>query len=105
MQGNNEFNYGKIRLRLSDHAFCPVCQKLIRLVTFTDAALIFKTDEEDITSQAESLKLHRVHNRRGNVMICTDSLFSYFDERETRPLRPDFLSASIAKEGRIKDGG
>ena len=98
MHTNSELNIGNICIRLSDHAFCPVCQKLIKLVNFSDAAAIFKTDEDDIASLAESLKLHRVHNRRGKVMICTDSLFQCFDDRQTRLLNPNFLSPGKAKE-------
>jgi hypothetical protein len=97
MHISDQLNFEKVCIRLSDHAFCPVCQKLIKLVSYSDAAAIFKTDEDDIADLAESLKLHRVHNRRGKVMICTDSLFQCFDDRQTRLLNPDFLPVSAAK--------
>lgn len=97
MHTNNKLNIGNVLIRLSDHAFCPVCQKLIKLVSFSDAAAIFKTDEDDITGLAETFELHRVHNRHGKVMICTDSLFRCFDDRPTRPLNPNFLPTSVAK--------
>ena len=97
MNTSRELNIGNVSIRLSDRAFCPVCQKLIKLVSFADAAAMFRTDEDDITGLAESLKLHRVHNRRGKIMICTDSLFRCFDDRQTRILNPDLLPAGMAK--------
>ena len=97
MNTSSELNIGNVSVRLSDHAFCPICQKLMKLVSFADAATIFKTDEDDITGLAESLRLHRVHNRHGKIMICTDSLFRCFDDRQTRILNPDLLPAGMAK--------
>ena len=98
MNTSSELNIGNISIRLSDHAFCPVCEKLNKLVSFSDAAAIFNTDEDDIVGLAESLKLHRVHNRRGTVMICTDSLFQCFDDRQTRLLNPEVLRITKIKE-------
>ena len=58
--------------------------------SYDAAANLFKTDWQDIAFLAESCRLHRVHNKRGKVMICTLSLFDYFESSETRPLDPNF---------------
>ena len=58
-------------------------------MSYDAAAKLFKTDRQDIAFLAESCRLHRVHNQRGKVMICTLSLFDYFESRETRPLDPN----------------
>jgi hypothetical protein len=87
----------KASLRRRNHAFCPVCEKLVKLMSFSDSATAFKTDESDINQLAEKRQLHRLHNRRGKVMICADSLFRCFDNRQTRPLTADFLLTMAAK--------
>jgi len=77
-------------VRHAGHAFCPVCEKPVDLLSYDAAANLFKTDWQDIAFLAESCRLHRVHNKRGKVMICTLSLFDYFESSETRPLDPNF---------------
>lgn len=74
--------------RTGDRAFCLRCQKPVDLMTYSKSAEFFKTDLEDIRKHAESGDLHRIHNRRGEMMICCNSLFTFFDSRETRPLDP-----------------
>lgn len=77
-------------LRQTGFAYCPICEKLVELVGFAAAADIFNTDQDDIESLAKSGELHRVHNRRGRVLICSDSLFRCFDARQTRRLDTSF---------------
>ncbi len=82
--------------RTADGAFCLKCEKPVRLVDYGQAAECFKTDVGDIFELAESRQLHRLHNRRGATMICAESLFTLFESRQTRCLKPDFLSFNPA---------
>lgn len=81
-------NFHRTKIR----AFCLRCQKPVDLMTYSNAAEFFKTDLEDIQGLAETGNLHRIHNRRGEMMICSDSLFTLFDSRQTRLLKPDYSS-------------
>ena len=87
--------------RTRDRAFCLKCQKPVDLMTHSNAAEFFKTDLEDIKEPAETGQLHRIHNRRGEPMVCSDSLFTLFDNRQTRHLNPDHPSL---KPEDFKDG-
>ena len=79
-----------IRLRRSGFAYCPVCEKPVELMSFMESAELFKTDTQDIEFLAKHGDLHRIHNRKGEVLICSDSLFQCFDSRETRLLDSHF---------------
>jgi len=81
-----KLNIDSMSIRLRDRTFCPVCQKLVRLVTYADAAAFFKTDEREIERLGFGGELHRLHNRRAKLMVCTDSLFQSFDRRQIRLL-------------------
>ena len=76
----------RLGLRRSGHGYCPVCEKLVELFTFEAAAGLFHTDLRDVEDLAGQFILHRVHNRRGSVMICSISLFDCFESRRTRRL-------------------
>lgn len=82
-----------------------MCQKPVDLMAFTYAAEFFKTDLEDIRKLAEAGRLHQVHNRRGETMICPDSLLTLFDGRQTRiyKLDPSSLnSENLGEEEKIQ---
>lgn len=79
----------KLCLRRSGHAYCPVCEKLVELIAFDAAAGLFHTDLLDVVLLAERRVLHRIHNRRGELMICSISLFDCFESRETQRLDQD----------------
>ena len=87
--------------RTRGRAFCLKCQKPVDLMTYPNAANFFKTDLEEIQALAETGHLHRIHNRRGEMMICSDSIFTLFDNRQTRPL--DSNHPSLKPED-FKDG-
>lgn len=85
-----------IRLRRADSTFCPVCKKLVQLMTFGESAKFSGWDIEEITAKARGGLLHRLHNRKADVMICTDSLFAWFENADTKVLDLKFLSAEEA---------
>jgi len=75
-----------IYLRRRGFAYCPVCDKFVELLGFSESADLFNTDTDDIESLVIGGELHRIHNIRGKILICSDSLFRCFDSRETRRL-------------------
>ena len=72
--------------RTRDRALCPLCEKPVKLMTFSESAEFFKTETAEIEYLANSGKLHRIHNNRGKVMICAESLFYIFDASPTQVL-------------------
>jgi hypothetical protein len=83
--------------RTADRALCLLCEKPVKLLSFSEAAELFKTDGEEIENLAQTGKLHRIHNNRGTVMICAESLFCLFDSRPTQFLTLNTLSAGCSK--------
>jgi hypothetical protein len=90
-------NIGKVCVRLKDRAYCPMCEKLVRLLSFSDAAAIFRTDVNDIEKLGINGRLHRLHDRRAKLMICTDSVFSHLDRMQTRRLDSTSIGPQIKK--------
>lgn len=82
---NSGFHTGNFP-RSRSRAFCPRCEKPVDLMTFDEAADFCKVKIDDIETQAEKGDLHRIHNSKGKVLICTESLFKNLDARETKKL-------------------
>lgn len=80
--GLNTGNFPRSRSR----AFCPRCEKPVDLMTFEEAAEFCKVKVGDIETQAAKGDLHRIHNSKGKVLICSESFFKNLDERETKKL-------------------
>ena len=68
--------------RTRDRAFCPDCEKPVKLLSFEEAIGFIKTGFENIFRLAEMHELHRLHNRKGVVMICAESLFRLLNNRQ-----------------------
>lgn len=90
----------KICIRRSGFALCPLCDKVVDLLTFESAAEVFKTDIQDIEYLALSGAVHRVHNRKGMVMVCSISLFECFEQRRTRLLDSHFAEEMLRSVGK-----
>jgi hypothetical protein len=88
--GKGPSSVGKRFPRQHDRAFCIVCDKPVELLGFQVSADLFKTDVQDIEYLASRSEIHRLHNSRGEVMICAASLFASFGERPTRLLDSHF---------------
>ncbi len=91
---------GKICIRRSGTALCPLCDKVVDLLTFESAAEVFKTDIQDVEYLAKSGAVHRVHNRKGMVMVCSISLFECFEQRRTRLLDSHFAEEMLRSVGK-----
>ena len=64
--------------RGSGRAFCPRCNSDVELLSFPAARLMFNAGQEDIERRTRSGCLHRLHNRSGNLMVCSRSLYERF---------------------------
>jgi hypothetical protein len=101
MIGRNSKEYFKVNFsaepvadglfRTASGAFCLICRKQVKLVDYEQAVEFFKTDLEDIRELAENRQLHRIHNKSGATMICSDSLFTLLESRPTQRLKPELL--------------
>ena len=89
---------GNLQLRRTSRAFCPICDKQVDLVAFGRAAELFHTDLQDIEFLIKHGDVHQIHNRRGQVMACSPSLFECFEIRRTRLLDSGIIK-DLAVEG------
>lgn len=80
--------------RTEIRAFCPSCQKPVDLMSIEQTAEFYKTNIENIHSLTYDIVLHPIHNNRGELMICTNSLFTFFEQRQTQMLDENYVSAS-----------
>ncbi len=83
-------------------AYCPRCEKPVDLMSFEESAEFYKTNVGSIEALTEAGDLHRVHNSKGKVLICGESLFKNFDNRQTQKLDKKMLPRFDLKNA-IKD--
>jgi len=76
----------RVTLRFKGSAFCPRCDEVVELLSYGAAARSYNTDLQDVTWLADKGCLHRLHDRRGNLMICGRSLAYVVENRRTRLL-------------------
>ena len=69
--------------RTINRAFCLLCEKEVELKNFDEAAEILKADFGEILALAETGQVHRLHNARGRVAVCAESLFDLLEKRPT----------------------
>lgn len=93
MSGKRLTKNDRIRLRLNGMAFCPRCDRVVELLSFSQAAKSFNTDLQDIVLLAEKGDLHRLHDRRAMIRVCERSLFDFFESRKTRLLDSYFVNS------------
>lgn len=80
------------RERTHNRAFCFLCEQTMLLLTFRQAAQICEIKFEEVLRYAEGGAVHRLHNSRGEILICQCSLQEMVSENQvTLPLRLDFL--------------
>lgn len=80
--------------RTESEAFCMICEKEVGLKTFEQAAKTLKTDFGEILDLAEAKKIHRLHNSRGTVAICSESLNEVLESRPTLQFNLDFFKTN-----------
>jgi hypothetical protein len=81
--------------RTLTRAFCYLCRRTVRLVEFERAAGYLETTFAELLPLADRNELHRLHNADAVMMICSDSLERYFENRTTRSLRLEQISADL----------
>lgn len=60
--------------RSRSKAFCLFCQTIVGLITDEQASNFMQTDLYTLERMAIDGAIHRLHNRKGNVMFCRRSL-------------------------------
>lgn len=80
--------------RTLNQALCRLCQRQVELKSFRQAAELLKTNFNEIKLLAENLQLHRLHDARGNMTICADSLFSVLQTRPTQRFEADVFKTN-----------
>ena len=76
----------RVSLRFLGLTFCPRCELVVELIGFAEAAEAYNTDLQDITRLAQDGDVHKLHGRRGDLMLCGLSLIRTFENRRTRLL-------------------
>jgi hypothetical protein len=79
-----------------DKAFCIMCGRAVKLISFWHAAEYLTTSMTEVARFAEIRQLHRIHNKCGATMICSGSLVKLFQSRQTQPLNPDWTPYKTA---------
>lgn len=80
------------RTRTETQAFCVSCKKRTALLTVEAAIRVHRFSLDEMPGFIAAGVLHRVHNSRGEVLFCQNSVrLIESDLRATQPLRPEFL--------------
>jgi hypothetical protein len=64
-------NFGK---RTSTKAFCIVCQRRVSLITFDTAIIVLCVNPDDFLRLLEDGRIHRLHNSKGRILACLNSV-------------------------------
>lgn len=71
-----KFTSGKRSVvRTRSQTFCGICKLQVGLVAVEKAAETYETTSIEIVVLAEQGIIHRLHNAKGSVMLCANSLF------------------------------
>ncbi len=101
--GNNDRSRFLPKLRGRNRAYCPICERPVQLISDARAEELFRSDLPELLAMATRGLLHRLHNSRGILMFCGDSLFQCFNDRPTQLLsgsNAQNISGLAAKRGR-----
>lgn len=81
-QEANQISQDKFRSR--KRAYCLLCEKPVELIDFETAAKHLDSTIQELVKLADGNNLHKIHNSKAIVMICSTSLFCYMENRQTR---------------------
>ena len=77
--------------RQSAKAFCLICQQSVKLLSFAETAELFETTVQNILQTRRRTELHLLHNRRGVVMICKNSVADILNQRQMMISNPRIM--------------
>ncbi|HSK72222.1 MAG TPA: hypothetical protein VK892_11035 [Pyrinomonadaceae bacterium] len=89
--------------RTINRAFCLLCEKEVELKNFEETAGILKTDFGEVLALAETGQIHRLHNARGRVAICAESLFDLLEKRPTLRFTIDVFKTTPSSSNIFKE--
>jgi hypothetical protein len=87
-----------MKLRGMKSAYCLLCDNLVNLLTEAEAAETFQMSAEEITSLLDSGSIHRLHNRKAELMLCRVSMFAYFEACKTLTFNLEMLEGPAASQ-------
>ncbi len=67
----SSINFGK---RSRGKGFCVSCQRQVSLITFDTAIIVLCVNPDDFLQLLEEGKIHRLHNSKGRILACLDSV-------------------------------
>lgn len=80
--------------RTLNRAFCRACEKHVELKSFAQAADLLRTNINEINMLAENFQLHRLHNAKGTLNICSASLNDVLEKRPTQRFEADLFKTN-----------
>ncbi len=78
--------------RTTKRAFCNLCKKPVQLIDFEIASDYLQKTIAELIKLAAKHELHRIHNSKATVMICSNSLFRHFENKQTCSLNPSLIA-------------
>ena len=89
-----------IRINLSEHygrsqtkAFCALCREKVSLMSFQQATMLDEASQNELVEFLENGAIHRLHNSRGQILICFNSL----QKAKRQSPEREFLSLELAR--------
>jgi ribosomal protein S20 len=77
--------------RSQTRAFCFLCDAQVELISMAQAAERCRTTQYEIYQLVEQGEVHRIHNSKGSIMVCRNSLEKAkndFHDAQTIILKP-----------------
>lgn len=67
----SSMNFGK---QSRGKTFCATCQRQVNLITFDTAIIVLCSNPDDFLRLVEEGKIHRLHNSKGKILACLNSV-------------------------------
>lgn len=80
--------------RTANQAFCLICRKKVELMSYERTAETLQINFNELLEFAEAGQLHRLHNARGKIAICAESVFEFLEKRPTQRFNPDIFKTN-----------
>ena len=80
--------------RMSNQAACLMCRQQTALLTIQQAINFYEVSVEEIARYVKTGAVHRIHNSKGEVLLCQNSLEKTVKTfQDTQPMRLEFLDS------------
>jgi hypothetical protein len=82
----SSMNFGK---RSRGKAFCVSCQRQVNLITFDTAIIVLCVNPDDFLRLLEEGNIHRLHNSKGKILACLNSVKKVAARRKGKAAQSD----------------